>query len=465
MKILLIRYSSETKVNTAMPKSIIKAEGVFPPLGIAYIAAVLEEDGFNVKILDAQALGLNAEKTGEEIGKNKPDVVGITCTTPEIHGVLEIARRAKKLDKESIVILGGPHISLFPKESISFPFVDFAIQGEGEYVFPALLRAIENGDKNFKNIRGLIWKNKENITINPVQPPIKDLDGLPFPARHLLPMDKYGAIIMKSPMTTLIASRGCSFNCAPCFKDKWSRFYRTSSPKRVVDEIEHCIENYKVTALSFYDDCWPDKKYLASICNEILDRRLDIEWETPQRVDLVNPDLLHLMRRAGCIRIRYGVESGSQSILDYMTKGITLSQVRKAFRWTKKEGIETFAYFMIGYPTESDSDFQASLDLAKDVKADWVMFNLATPMPGTKLWDQAVSNFGYHPNYWHEWSLGKRKDGLQCFTGGGDKKIAQAYKEFYLRPGFVYSRLTKIRSLDDIAKYWGGWRAIVQFRM
>lgn len=463
MKILLIRYHPESIINAAKLKPIISVEGITPPLGIAYVAAVLELAGYDVKILDCQALNLSMDEIRREIETYGPDVVGITSMTPILLGVLEVAKLTKDIDKKISVVIGGPHVSLFP-ETVGASFIDFGVRGEGEYTFLELVKNLEKGG-DFKKINGLVWKKKGKIIINMQREPIKNLDDIPFPARHLLPTKKYDVIIMKHPMTTMVASRGCPFNCAFCFKEAHYRVFRIRNAQKVVDEMEECIDKLKVKEISFYDDCWPNKQFLTDICNEIIRRGIDIAWETPQRVNLVDQDLLKLMKRAGCVRLRYGVESGSQRILNMMRKNVTIEQIKNAFEWTKDAGIETFAFFMVAYPTETYDDFIATINLAKEIDADWALFGATIPYPGTDLWLTAVNDFGFNRNYWHEWSLGIRNDQIPYFLDNAEELCKKAYQEFYMRKKFVLKKIMKIRGMHDLQKYWKGYCAIRQFKI
>lgn len=467
MKILFIRHHYRGDVNARLPASVYSVEGVFPPIGLAYVAAVVEQAGYDVAILDSHALNLTKEETREAIRKEKPDLVGIPCMTPTLPGVWEAIELVKSVNPEAKIVLGGVHLSVFPKETVAHKDVDFGVYGEGEYTFLELARALEKGgkEKDLGQIRGLIWKKQGQVKLNEIRPPNRDLDDLPYPARHLLPMEKYNAIIMKKPMTLMVASRGCPFNCSYCFKDENIWVYRKRDPKRVVDEMEHCIDEYKVKEIAFSDDCWPDKKYLAAVCNEMLGRGLKIAWETPQRVDLVNSDLLKLMKKSGCMRLRYGVESGSPRILKLMNKGITIDQVKTAFRLTKKVGIENFAYFIVGYPTETRQEFEMSMKLAKEIDPDWVMYCVATPYPNTEMWNLAVKDYGYDPKYWGEWSTGKRNDSLPYFIKEADRWCSQAYQQFYFRPSFVLNKLTKSYTWTNLPSYFLAAYSLLNFKM
>ncbi len=460
MKILLVTPPYFEKRYISNPWKINLAQGNSPPLGLAYIAAVLEKNRYTVKILDSPVLGYDFEKIKRIINKENPDVVGIHTLTPDFHSVLKIAKIVKDININIKVVLGGSHLSIFPRESLSFNFIDYGLQGEAEYSFTDLMKYFE-GKKNLSSIQGLVYKKNGKIIINSPPAIIKDLNKLPWPARHLLPMDKYKVIIMEPLCTTIISARGCPFQCGYCYKDKHTDKYRVRNYVDVVDEIEFLKSKYKIKSLSFYDDCYPNIEHLENICNEIIRRKIAIKWETPQRVDLVNPDLLALMKKAGCYRIRYGIEGGSSKILKIMKKGISIDQIEKAFYWTKNAGIETFAYFMVGYPYETLKDHKKTIDLAKRIKVDWAYFSITVPLPATDLWKIAVEKFGMDKNYWHKWALGEKNKILRYFNKDAEKLCSKAYYSFYFRPYFIYRRLLALKSIEQIKMYWRGFKALL----
>lgn len=462
MKILLIRHHDIDNINTRLPESINKTQGVYPPLGIAYIASVLEENGHDVFILDSQALNLITDEVKDFIARKKPDIVGITSMTPNVRGSLEAAKLTKEVSKDIVTVIGGPQISILPRETLSFDFVDFGIYGEGEYSMLELVKGIEGG-KNISKTMGLVYKKNGKVFIN--KPTIvEDLDALPFPARYLLPNDKYHCVISKNPFTTMMISRGCPFNCGFCFKGPSDKKLRKRTAKNVVDEMEHCIEKYKVKEIMFYDDTFTfDKNNVKGICNEIINRGIDIAWEAPTRIDCVNEEILKLMQKAGCIRLRYGVESGDPQILKLMNKKITLEQAEKIFKITKDIGIESFAYFIIGYATENEKTIRRTIDFAKKLDPDWAMFTVATPLPNTHLHDLSVENDLIDPLYWEKFTLGETNSRMPFLVENSDEWIKTAYKEFYLRPKFFIKKLRKLNSVDVLKKYIRGFRSIVKF--
>jgi len=462
MRVLLIRYHDRGNVNTRLPQSLNRRQGVLPPLGIAYLAAVLEMNGHKVDILDAQALNLSPNEVREKILGVRPAIVGITSMTPSFLGALEAAHLAKECG--AWVVMGGPHLAIFPRETLSYPCIDFGVLGEGEYTLLELIQALE-GQKAFSAIKGLVYKEGDQVHVNEARI-VEDLDELPHPAFHLLPMAHYSSIIGLKPVTTMISSRGCPHRCGFCFKSPSDRKYRVRSPKDVVDEMEDLVRRYKVKEVMFYDDVMTlDRDRVGTICGEILRRDLKVRWETPTRIDAVDPGMLHLMHRAGCIRLRYGIESGDPKILELMGKKISLDRARQVFRWTKEAHIEAFAYFMIGYAQETKETIERTISLAMELNPDLVMFTAVTPLPETPLYQRAKEEGLFEGDYWRDFTLKLRRDPIPYFFPGTERYVKRAYRSFYLRAPYILRRLRKVRSFHDLKMHWDAALGIFFFNM
>jgi len=463
MKILLIRYLDKGNINTRLPDSVNRAQGVYPPLGLAYIGAAIEKAGYDVKILDVQALNLTSSEARERIYSEKADIVGITAMTSNFRGVLEAAKFAKESGAK--VVLGGPQMSAYPKESLFSKYVDYGIFGEGEKAIVELIQAIEKNDfKGMKKIKGLCYKKKEEILVNEAAV-VKNLDDLPFPAMHLLPIKKYDCVITEKPVLTMITSRGCPFQCGFCFKQPMDKLFRKRDPKKVVDEIELYIKKYKIKEILFYDDTLTlDRDHVVEICEEIIKRKIKIKWQSPTRVDRVDKPLLELMKKAGCRMLRYGVESGDKDILSLMKKGTDLDKILNAFRISKDVGIETFAYFIIGYARETEASMRRTIDFAKKLCPDMVMFTIATPYPKTNLYQLALEDGIIKGDYWRDFTLGKTNKRLPPLAKDAEKWIRKAYLEFYFRPSFILKKLRKTNSFEVFKKNVIGALSILSMR-
>ena len=253
----------------------------------------------------------------------------------------------------------------------------------------------------------------------------------------------------------MVTSRGCPYQCAFCAKQPSDLRYRTRSASKIVDEMQEVIKNYNVREIMFYDDTiTTNRKHIESICNEIIERGLNISWETPARVNEIDKNLLALMKKAGCLRIRYGVESGDPEILKSMRKGVSLEMTKEVFRLTKEAGIQTFAYFMVGYLHDTAESIKNTLNFAKILAPDLVMFTLTVPAPKTPLYDLVRKEGLIKGDYWQDFTLGKEKDRIPYLLADADKWVKKCYHSFYFRPNYVLKSLSEIRSWDSIKKHF-----------
>ena len=461
MKVTLIRYHDLDNTSTRLAKSLNDRQGVLPPLGLAYIASALEEAGHEVDLIDAIALCLSREEVSKRIEQFDPELVGITAMTPTFHGALEAARIAKTHNRKTVI--GGVHMSIYAEETLSYQEVDFGIVGEGEETIVELCSALNEG-QDYSSIEGLCYKrDDDSIKVGRARI-VQDITKLPMPSYHLLPMEKYSSIIGMKPVSTMMGSRGCPYKCGFCFKTPSDKKYRTRSAENIVDEIEYLIKNYKVREVMFYDDIMP-KAYARGLSNEIIKRNIKINWQTPQRVNLVNPELLKLMAKAGCHILRFGVEQGDPDMMRLVEKKTTIDQVRLSFQAANDAGIKTFAYFIIGYTGETERTMQATIDLAKDLNPTYVMFTKAVPLPQTPLMIQSVSKGLVDPEYWRNYTLGIRQAPMPNLVPNAEKWVAHAYRSFYLRPLVIIQRLLSIRTYHDIKRHIDAFFGIVGFKM
>ncbi len=460
MRIQLIRYHDIANVNTRLAHSLNKRQGVLPPLGVAYIAASLERAGYEVDLVDAIALELTREQVKQRIRDFGPELVGITAMTPVFRGALEAASIAKQ--QGCLTVVGGTHLSLFPHETLSFDCIDYGILGEGEQTIVELAKAIER-KQSPELIPGLACKTHQGIRVNAPRI-VEDLDSLPFPSYHLLPMHKYSSIIGMHPVSTIMGSRGCPYKCGFCYKTPSDRKHRKRDPKSIVDEMEMVVRKYHVKEIMFYDDLMlPD--HVVALCQEILRRGLRVRWQSPQRVNLVRPDLLALMAKAGCHMLRFGVEQGDLKMMQLIEKNITIDAVKRAFRWTHDAGIDTFAYFVIGYIHEDARTMKATVDLAKELNPRYVMFTKAVPLPNTRLMDMAVEAGLIDKDYWRRFSLGEDIEPIVSLTCDADEWVKRAYRQFYLRPTRIVKQIGMLRSMTDLRKNLSGLIGLIRFRM
>ncbi len=384
-----------------------------PPLGLAYLAASLEREGHEVRIID-----LNIEKVdmGEEI--KKYDLIGISVLTVFYNEVKNLIKKIREADKKIPIVLGGPHITMMTKQVMEENDVNFAVRYEGEETIVELARELEQ-KKDFSKIKGLAYKDKDRVIINQDREFNKNLDGIPMPARHLLKINEYVSYMENEKSTTILTSRGCPYACVYCCKTE-GRMWRAMSAKRVVDEMEEIYKQYNIKVIYIEDDLFTlDKKRVIEICGEIKKRELNIKWICISRVDNVDIETLKAMKGAGCIEINYGVESGDEDVLKKVGKGITLEQAENAFRTTKEAGIKTKGYFIIGLPWDTKETVEKTIEFATKLNADEIQFSICTPLPGTPLWELAIKEDALNPNEvnWDNFALMSADiDGKVYFT-------------------------------------------------
>lgn len=384
-----------------------------PPLGIAYLAAVIKND-YQVKILDAALegfrneliinqdfirFGLSPQDIGKEIEKYSPDVVGISCLSSSHYpAVEEICKLTKKIDEKIITMTGGTHPTFLAEECLRNQDLDFIVLGEGEYTFRELLKRIKNG-KDFTGIDGLAFKENGNIRIAPKTKYIEQLDELPYPARELLPMDKYhrlniphGAVAKSKMNTSLITSRGCRAKCIFCSSAKfWGNRYRLRSAENVLNEVEHLVKDYGIKEIHFEDDNLTlDKERARQIFQGLIDRRLNILWNAPNGIAMWTLDdgLLELMKRSGCYEFTMGIESGDQQTLSkIIKKPLNLKKVESLVKTMKRLKIRTHSFFIVGFPGETKAQMRNTFNLAKKLRLQFAEFFIAYPLPGTRLYE------------------------------------------------------------------------------
>lgn len=364
----------------------------YPPLGLGYLAAVAEQDGHECRIFD---FGLRpkrplAEEVQDVIGF-RPDLVAFTSMTTSYASVEESAAMLKEATGVTTII-GGPHATSLPLETLANPDLDYLVYGGGEYIFRDFLREMAVGGDNWGEIQGLWYKKGDELISGGERPAIKDLDALPFPARHLFELDKYPLYAPNGePMLTVLSSRGCPWNCSFCFKGIVGRTYHQRSPENITAELQHIVETYGVRNFYFIDDLFTiDVKRLNAIMDHFIERKMDVRWRCLARVDRVNPDLLKKMQAAGCRQIHYGIESGNDEVLKRTAKHINLNQVREAVKWTDEAGIHSKGYFILGLPGDTIETMQETIEFAASLDLSEAMFSIATPMPGTQLWDELL---------------------------------------------------------------------------
>lgn len=441
------------------------ATPIYPPLGLAYIAAVSRERGFGVKIIEANALSLTHEQIKKEILDYNPDYFAMTGSSSMMN---EVEKLAELCPEHVKIIFGGIHASSMPEEVLrNYPKIDLVVRGEGEETIVEIL-----SEKPYEQIDGLSYRKDGKIIHNKDSKFIENLDSLPFPARDLLPMDKYFSFEAKRyPIDYIVTGRGCPYRCTFCADFITSgRKLRTRSAENIVAEIEHLIKNYGTQEIDFQDDnftLYADR--IKEFCNLMIKKGLNkkIIWKIANgvRCDKLSLPMLKHMKKAGCYMLSLGIESGNQEVLDRMRKAEKLEDIRNAAKWCRQVGIETRGLFIFGNLGENEKTMNDTINFAKSLALDTATFHIMIPMPGTELYNVIKKEGKFLDVGWEKYTA--YSDG--AFIHGDvtpelmSRMQKKAYKEFYLRPKFVIRRLRRIKSFKDIRLVAKGGIEILKF--
>ena len=366
-------------------------ENPIPSLSLSYLAAVLQKEGIEVQMLDLLVAQYSGDKIRHKLEEYQPQVVGATCVTLNYPTAARILKVCKDFDPGIVTVIGGPHVSFALKETLlRAPWIDVVVIREGERTLVELIRALERGT-GFGQVAGIAFREDKRVVQTEPRPPIENLGELPLPARHLLPLSKYRALVAPC---NIITSRGCPYGCIFCSGRRiFGRKVRFRHPKLVVDELEVIHKELSFEKINIVDDTFTaNHRHARDVCDEIIRRNLDIQWTAFARVDTVTPELVEIMKAAGCSYVLFGVESGSQEILNTIKKGITVDDVRKGVKITTEAGIGVFASFILGLPGESPETARQSVAFAKELRSEYGAkygFHLLSPLPGTELYEKA----------------------------------------------------------------------------
>lgn len=434
---------------------------LWPQTGLAYLAAVARREGADVRLIDAMASCVTVEQLLRDTLDFKPDLVIANTTTPTFvndAGVIDLLKQKH----DALYAFTGAHVSALPEESLNNSSADLIFINEAEETLKEVIKKW----KDFRDIPGLAYREGEKITITSACSYIPNLDSLPFPARDLLPNDRYRMPFFENePYATVIPTRGCPWSCTFCRAGRvWGKKVRSRSPENVLEEIRRIKNDLGIRNVVFMTDSLTlDKKWAHSFLDAILESDVKFRWICNSRVDAVTPDLLRKMKKTGCILVSYGVESGNQEILDTSRKKITLEDSRKAIKWTRQAGIISMAYFILGLPGETKQTIEESIRFAREIKPDYVNFHIATPFPGTELYDIAKEKGWLVSDDWSEYE----EEGsavLRTKDLTADELMEaqrRAMRKFYLRPGRILREVASLRSWGQLkSRFKAGWNLL-----
>ena len=420
-----------------------------PPLGLAYLAANLEKERFKVEVLDANIESLNPQETAERIIRSSAKYIGFTADTFLIPLVFKISSLVKfKNENRKFIFIGGPHVTFMPKETLQdCQSIDAVVRGEGEITVCELIKKLEE-KKTLSEVKGITFRRDNEIIENPDRELIEDIDTIPFPAWQLFPLSRYSpfssssTIHWRGQFAPVITSRGCPHRCVFCVTPVFWKKLRLRSPENIIAELEFLNKQYGIRCINFLDSTFNfSEERITKICQLILKNGLNIQWCCEARADNITPELIDLMKKAGCNMIELGVESGNQEILDGIKKNITLKQIREAVRIIKKANLKLMCYFMIGLPGDTKESVKQTINFAKELNPRIATFPPTIPLPGTVLYQDYLKNGLLKKGYIWQNPFSPFNTTTTLTKEEIQNLSYEAYRQFNWRPAIVWETI------------------------
>jgi len=411
------------------------------------LAAVLEKRGHNVDVIDLQGDDPSTKELEAELQLLHPDIVGVTSATLTFNPAIQIIKAAKRVLPSCLTLMGGPHVTVMDEETLNAnPDTDVVVRGEGEQTILELAQLVsETRLDNLGGVAGITFRKKTGQVVrNSQRPFIEDLDTLPYPAHEHFDVRRYK--VSGKTYLPIITSRGCPFQCAFCLASHMcGKGFRARRPKNVVDELEWLKDTYGAEAFAFYDDTFTyDNRRAFAICEEMRNRKFNLPWDCRTRVDRVTPELLTTLRKTNCLLIHFGVESGSQKMLNAMRKGTTVEQNASAIKWAKEAGISVAISVVVGYPGETPEMMEETFEFIRKTEPDYLYMCEAVPYPGTEMYN-VVKKLGWQMS--EDWS--QFHEQTQVFKNPLlplemiERKKKAFYDEFFSPAYFLRKRMKK----------------------
>ncbi|MCB9758306.1 MAG: radical SAM protein [Alphaproteobacteria bacterium] len=464
-RVLLIKYH-EAADQQPLSKKAAEKLGIFPSLPLLGLASWVRKHGYDVKLIDLHALNLMPEEAQALVREADPDIVGLTAKTLGWPAVIEIAQMVRAVCPDATIVLGGPHLSLYPEESLTWPCFDLAVVGDGEETFLEICDRHESGSE-LTGIPGTVSRSKEGIVRHAPRTLSRDIDQYPMSAWDLVKLDNYNVLTLLKPFATMVTTRGCPWHCGYC-SQVYSEKLRFRSPELVVDEMEFLQKTYGVKEIVMFDETFTiGKKRMRRFSEEVQRRGLNVKFNIRARVDTVDRETLTLLKQAGLRSIHMGVEAGTDRVLKIMNKQITREQTRRAFRIAREVGIETRGYFMIGYYDATPEDIEETIHFASSIGLDWASFSVATALPGTDLYTIAQERGYVEGDFWREYTVngGGLLPQLETETFTAEQLRAyrtKAYLKFYMRPDLIRRKFSRAEGREELMEMLGGTTVLTE---
>ena len=462
MNILLIVPPEQYFIESYVTRKLDKGREFRQKLGIMYVAgAVRDTLGITPKIVDCLADGLDLNGLKTLVKSEKPDLACFSVLTFNLLDCLESARAIKEASPATKVCFGGFHVSIYPMETLKLDGVDYVVFGEGEETFPELVECLKESANSpiYEKLKGIdgigFFSDEGKPVINRERKAIGKLDQLPMPAHDLIDMSKYTVVLAdEATVGAIQTSRGCPSKCVFC--DIRMTRYRYRTEKHVMEEIK-LLKTMGIKEFFVLDDTFTiNRKRVMRLCELMIQENTGVRYKISSRIDKIDEEMLEALAKSGCYRIHYGIESGSQRVLDFLEKEITIEQIEEVVAMTKRAGIEVFAYMMVGIPTETEADMEESFKLIRRIMPNHVNYSICTPFPATLLYRQALEKSDFEGDYWHEFAKNPHPDFKirtmnEYFDEPQLRQIQdRALRHFYSSPKVILREVIRTRSLKQL---------------
>ena len=454
-RLTLVRVNERRGVHPFLTEANVS--GIYPPLGVAYLAGAARRAGYPVSIIEAHAQDLSHQEVAEAVHNIGPAVVGITSTTFNWPVVADLARHVRRRCPGVQLWVGGPQLSLYPDQCMAGGDIDAAVLGEGDEAVVEMLERVARGE-DVAGLPGTLARSKDGsgeLVRGPARAPIAELDSLALPAIDLLPLHRYRSLTLPTPYVTMTTTRGCPYRCRYCSQVYVGGTYREHGVERVLAEMNRAVNDFGAQEIVFFDETFSlSRKRTLALCEAILDRGPRVRWNVRTRADLLPDELLAAMADAGCCSIHVGIEAGSERVRRLMNKKLDLARAQRALGEARRLGIETRGYFMLGYPGETQGEMEQTMRLARDLPLDWASFSITQPMPRTGIYDDMLED-GHH-DYWQDYTLLRVSHPPGYFESEGldaralEALLHKAYRGFYLRPKTLAGKLRNPRLWKEL---------------
>ena len=462
-KVLFIKYH-EAADQQPLSKKAAEKLGIFPSLALAGLAAWIRQHHFPVQLIDLHVENIYPADAADRVREYDPQIVALTSKTLGWPAVIEIAQMVRQAAPRAIVVVGGPHMSIYARESLTWDCFDIAVVGDGEETFLDICERVEAGAgvRELQDIPGTACRTPDGEVVqHPPRPVPRDINQYPMTAWDLIPVRDYHCLTLLKPFATMVTTRGCPWHCGYC-SQVYSEKLRFRSVELVVDEMEHLERTYGVREIVFFDETFTiGKKRMKHFAEEVQRRGLKVKFNIRARVDTVDREVVRELKKAGLRSIHMGVEAGTDRVLKIMNKQITREQTEAAFRICREEGIDTRGYFMVGYYDATHDDVEDMIRFASGLGLDWASFSVATALPATDLYRIAQERGYVDGDFWKQYTIdgGGLIPQLETETFTAEQLRAyrtKAYMNFYLRPDLIRRKLSKSEGREELVEMMGG---------